>query len=510
MKKGRVYLVGAGPGDPGLVTLKAVDALKKADVVIYDFLASSSLLEYAKEGTETKYVGKRGGSKYITQKAINDLIIKHAKKGRTVVRLKGGDPFIFGRGGEEALALKKAGITFEVVPGVTSAISAPAYAGIPLTHRDYASSVTFITGEEAPGKKSTVNWKKLSHGDGTLVFLMGWKNLSHIVKRLIKNGRSPRTPVAMVRWGTMTKQKAVVGTLATIVQVAKKADIKAPVVTIVGEVVKLRKKLNWFEEKPLFGKRVLITRTRTQASVFSEIISNLGGEPIELPTIKTVAPRSWAPLDKAAKRLTSPNASYDWAIFTSANGVRYFFDRLPKIGLDLRELKGVKIAAIGPKTEEAIRKLGIKVDLVPKEYVAEAVIKSLGKRRIAGKRFLLPRAEVAREILPKEIKRLGGKIDVVPAYRTVRPAKEARAIVEALEEGTVDTVTFTSSSTVTNFVKAVGKNKLARLTRDVTIAAIGPITARTARKAGLTVHVTPKKYTVRALACALALYYKDL
>jgi uroporphyrinogen III methyltransferase/synthase len=505
MKKGKVYLAGAGPGDPGLVTLKTIEALKEADCIIYDFLANAKLLEHCRPGAETVYVGKKGGVKTVTQEEINGIIIEKAKSGKVVMRLKGGDPFIFGRGGEEAMALAKACIPFEVIPGITSATAVPAYAGIPMTHRDLASSVTFITGEEAPLKKrSAIAWDKLSRGDGTLVFLMGWKNLPFIVKKLMENGRAPSTPVAIIRWGTMPKQVTVSGRLDNIVEIVKKKGIRPPVVTVVGDVVRLKEKLNWFEKKPLFGRTVLVTRTLEQAASFCQILESYGAEPIAFPTIKTVPPASWRPLDRAIKRLSK----YDWAVFTSVNGVKYFFERLPAVGCDLRELKGVKICAIGPRTAGAVRELGIRVDLTPKEFRAEAIIKALGTKKIRGRRFLLPRAEKAREVLPGEIKRLGGKIDVVPAYRSIRPRKGAGELKKLFALGLIDCVTFTSSSTVTNFVKTFKKGALGELLKDVNIACIGPITAETARGFGLRVDIIPKNYTVQALAETMAEYYR--
>lgn len=504
MPVGKVYLVGAGPGDPGLLTIKGLEAIREADCIIYDFLANSRLLEHAREGTETIYVGKKGGIKTIEQGAINTLIIEKAKAGKTVVRLKGGDPFIFGRGGEEAEELEGSGIPFEVVPGVTSAVAAPAYAGIPLTHRDLASSVTFITGHEDPLKElPNIAWDRLSVGRGTLVFLMGLKNLDFIVAKLLENGWAPSTPIALIRWGTMTRQVTVAGELVNILGRARKRELRPPVIIVVGDVVGLRGKLNWFETKPLFGKRVLVTRALEQAGEFSKILERNGAEPVQFPTIKTVAPPSWKPLDKAIKKI----GSYDWAIFTSVNGVKYFFERLYKLDLDIRELKGVKVCAIGPMTEKAIKKLGIKVDLTPREYIAESVIEALGKRRIKGKKFLLARAMKAREIIPQEIKRLGGRIDVVPSYRTIRPAKEADELKKMLLAGEVDVITFTSSSTVTNFASMFKKADLAELLKDVKVACIGPVTADTAKGYGISVDIMPKAYTIPALTQAMADYF---
>lgn len=485
--------------------MKGLEAIKEADCIIYDFLANSRLLEHARVGVETVYVGKKGSEKTLPQEDINSLIIKKALSGKTVVRLKGGDPFIFGRGGEEAEELKLAGVEFEIVPGVTSAIAAPCYAGIPLTHRELASSVTFITGQENPLKeRPSIAWDRLSVGRGTLVFLMGWKSLPLITGKLLENGWDPATPVALVRWGTLTKQVCVTGRLDNIIELAEKRELKPPVVTVVGEVVGLREKLNWFETKPLFGKRVLVTRALEQAGDFTRILEKHGAEPIAFPTIKTLAPASWKELDRSIKRLST----YDWAIFTSVNGVRYFFERLYKLGYDIRELKGVKICAIGPMTAKAITNLGIKVDLMPKEFKAEGLLEAFGKRKIRGKRFLLARALVAREILPQEIKRLGGKIDVAPAYRTVKPTKEAGELKGLLLEGGVDVITFTSSSTVTNFVAMFKKKELPDLLKSCTIACIGPITADTAKGYGIKVDIMPKDYTIPALTGAMAEYFK--
>jgi len=505
MGVGKIYLVGAGPGDPGLITVKGIEAVREADCIIYDFLANARILDHAKESAETIYVGKKGGAEAVPQAKINRLIIERARSGKTVVRLKGGDPFIFGRGGEEAEEIRGAGLAFEVIPGVTSAIAVPAYAGIPLTHRELASSVTFITGHEDPLKqRPNIAWDRLTIGRGTLVFLMGWKNLPFIAQKLVENGWEGSTPVALIRWGTMTKQKTVSGRLDNIIDLVGKSGLMPPVITVVGDVVGLRDKLNWFETKPLFGKRVLVTRTLEQAGEFTVLLEKNGAEPITFPTIKTTSPPSWAPLDKAIKRLSG----YDWAIFTSVNGVKYFFERVTKLGLDLRELKGVRICAIGPRTAEAVRRLGIRVDLTPKEFRAESIIDALGKRNIKGKRFLLARAMKAREVLPIEIKRLGGRIDVVPAYKTVRPKKEAAELKKLLKEGGVDVVTFTSSSTVTNFLSMFKKGEAPELLESVYVACIGPITAETAKESGIRVDIMPKSYTIPALTEAMAEFFK--
>ncbi len=504
MEAPQVYLVGAGPGDAGLITLKGVEALGRADVVIYDFLANERLLEHAKDGAEKIYVGKKGRFRHIQQDEITRLIIEYAKKGKRVVRLKGGDPFIFGRGAEEALALAEEGITFEVVPGVTSAIAVPAYAGIPLTHRDYASSVTFLTGQEGEGKRAKKLWEELSIKDGTLVILMGWKRLGEITSKLIEEGRPSNTPVAVIRWGTIPKQQCVEGTLSDIADKVEREGIKPPVIIVVGEIVGLRKKLNWYETKPLFGRRILVTRTQEQAGRFARLLEGMGAEVISFPTIKITKPVTWQPLDRAIKRLSH----YDYVIFTSVNGVRFFFDRLYSLGYDVRSLGGAKLCAIGPATEKALNERGFNVDIVPAEYRAEGILSALGRRRVRGRRFLLPRAEKAREVLPEEIRRLGGSIDVVPAYRTVRPRKEAASLREFLKTEKVDVITFTSSSTVKNFVSAFRKGELEELLKDVKVACIGPITEDTARTLGLEVHIVPAEYTIPAFARKIAEYFR--
>ncbi len=504
-RKGRVYIIGAGPGDPGLITIKGSECLKKADVIVYDYLSNERFLKYAKEGAETIYVGKKGACHTKRQNEINTILVEKSNQGKSVARLKGGDPFIFGRGGEEALVLAKEGIPFEIIPGVSSAVAAPAYAGIPLTHREYNSTVAFITGHEDPAKKdSKIAWDKIATGIETLVFLMTVTNLKNTVERLLRYGKDPETPVALVRWGTRPEQETLVGRLHNIVKLALEKDLKPPVVAVVGEVVNLRAKLNWFEKKPLFGKRILVTRTREQAGEFSEALRQSGAEPIEFPTIEVIPPDSWDAVDKAIEEL----ATYDWIIFTSTNGVKFFIDRLYSLNRDIRELKGIKICAIGPKTSQAIKSLGIRVDMVPDKFIAEEVIEALGKNTISGGRFLLPRALVAREILPQEIQRLGGRIDVVPVYQTVRPVQDKEKIKDMIKSGGIDMVTFTSSSTVKNFTEIFGKDA-DRLLNSTAVACIGPVTAKTAKEKGLKVSVTAKDYTTAGLIEASKEFYSN-
>ncbi len=504
MKIGKVYLTGAGPGDKSLITLRGARALGQADCVMYDLLCNEELLELANPKAELIFVGKKSGKETINQKRINALLIKKARAGKQIVRLKGGDPFVFGRGGEEAEMLASEGIPFEIIPGVTSACAAPAYAGIPLTHIEHSSSIAIISGhKDAVERKKPVEWKALG-SFATLVVLMGRKNLELIAKRLIKNGKSAGTPAALVMNGTLPGQKTVVGRLEEIAVLSKSNKITSPVILIVGKVVNLKKKLDWLETKPLFAKRVLVTRTSEQAGTFSEILRDMGAEPMEFPTIKIVGPESYAGLDRAIKKLSS----YDYLLLTSVNGVKFFFERLYTLGLDVRELKGVKICAIGQVTASLIEAQNIKVDIVPKEFRAEGLLKSLGPRRIKGKKFLLPRAKVAREILPKEIKRLGGMIDVKTAYRTIAPKKGAALYAKEFDKGLIDVVTFTSSSTVTNFVKIFGRANLPTLLKKCRVACIGPITADTATSFGMDVDIMPNVYTVPALANELENYFR--
>jgi uroporphyrinogen III methyltransferase/synthase len=494
-KKGKVYLVGAGPGDPGLLTIKGKECLSLADVIIYDYLANRAFLEYAKDEAELIYVGKKGGSHTMSQEEISDLIIDRARKGAVVVRLKGGDPFIFGRGGEEAQELAQAGVAFEVIPGVSSAIAVPACAGIPLTHRDYTSTVAFITGHEDPGKKnSAIAWDKLGTGVGTLVIVMGVGNLPQI-----------GTPVAVIRTGTTPEQKTVVGTLGDIVDLANKSNITPPAIIVVGDVVHLRDELEWFEKRPLFGKHIVVTRAREQASSFLNDLNQLGADCIEFPTIKVVTPESWDALDRAIEALDS----YQWLLFTSKNGVKYFLKRLGALGKDIRDLKGLRIAAIGPKTAEAWHRLGIKPDLVPDEYRAEAMAACFGEKESKGIRILLPRAAKAREVLPEELEKMGFHVDVVPAYRTIRPDYDTGRVREMLEKGAVDMVTFTSSSTVTNFIEMfeADSSNLQKWMARVAVACIGPITAETARKKGLSVGLIPREYTIESLTESIVEYF---
>lgn len=505
--RGKVFLVGAGPGDPGLFTLKAKEVLAEADVVVYDYLASKRLLDYAPDKAERIYVGKKGGCHVLEQGDINQLIIAKAREGKVVARLKGGDPFIFGRGGEEAEELVAAGLPFEIVPGITSAIAVPAYAGIPLTHRKYTTSVAFITGHEDPTKsESNIAWDKISTGIGTLVFFMGVKNLPHIVDNLISNGRSPDTPVAVIRWGTTAHQEKVIGNLANIVDLVTRKGLKPPAITVVGEVVGLHEKLSWFESKPLFGRRIVVTRTREQASELVERLEKLGAACEEFPTICIVPPESWEPLDDSIKRIKE----FDWIVFTSVNGVSNFLGRLKALGLDLRSLNHCKIAAIGPKTAEVLENVYILPDYVPSEYRAEGIIEGLKKAGVNGMKILIPRAETAREILPQKLAEAGAHVDIIPAYRTVKPeARERDRLVKLFKNKEIDMITFTSSSTVSNFVDIMGRESINELLEGVVVVSIGPITVDTAREYGISTDVMPERYTIAEMVSSIELYYQN-
>lgn len=503
---GKVYLVGAGPGDPGLITVKGMECLNMADVVIYDHLVNEGLLKSAKQGTQIIYAGKKGGRHTLSQEKINQLLIEKARAGYTVVRLKGGDPFIFGRGGEEAEELSRAGIPFEIVPGVTSAIAVPAYAGIPLTHRGYSSTVAFVTGHEDPEKeKSVIDWERLSLASDTIVVLMGIKNLKEIVENLIRYGRNKETPAALIRLGTTPRQKTLSAPLKTIVRLAKEKGFLPPAILVVGKVADLRDKLNWFESKPLFGKTIVVTRAREQASELVHLLENLGAYCIQFPTIEIVPPDSFRQLDRTILHLRD----YDWIIFTSANGVSYFFDRLKVNGKDVRDLKDIGVCAIGPKTAEKLEHLGLNTDFIPKDYVAEALVAGFKKKDISGKRVLIPRAQEAREVLPRQLRALGASVDIAPAYKTVKPQRAGQDLKRFFEKRVIDIITFTSSSTVRNFVSMFDqKTRLRHWLKEVTVACIGPITAETAKRQGIRVDIVPREYTISALTQAIAKYYE--
>jgi uroporphyrinogen III methyltransferase/synthase len=499
-----VYLVGAGPGDPGLITVKGQECLAAADVIIYDYLAAPSLLKHAAAAAERIYVGKKGGDHTLSQAEINALIVAKARENKIVTRLKGGDPFVFGRGGEEAEVLAEAGIPFEIVPGVTSAVAAAAYAGIPLSHRKLTATIAFVTGHEDPAKEeSGIDWAALARGIGTLVFFMGVKNLPRIVRELTGHGRSPQTPVALVRWGTTAEQVTVSGTLADIVARVQRAGLKAPAIIVVGEVVGLRERLQWFERRPLFGKRIVVTRTREQASDLVRALSGLGADCFEFPTIRIAPPDDAGPLDRALAELES----FDWVVFTSVNGVSWFFKRLFDSGRDVRAMGHLRTAAIGPATAERLKSFGLASDLLPESYQAEAIVAALRGQDVAGRVILLPRAQEARLVLPQELMAMGASVRDVAVYKTEPASADGRALIARLEARSVDLITFTSSSTVKNFKALLPKDRFAELTAGVAAACIGPVTADTARESGLDVRIEARTYTIPGLCDAILAYY---
>jgi len=503
----RVYLVGAGPGDPGLLTLRAARCLAAADVVVHDYLVGPRVLEHVRPDAEVISVG-RSHEERLDQAAIEAILIERVRDGKTVVRLKNGDPFLFGRGGEEAQALHRAGIPFEVVPGVSSALAVPAYAGIPLTHRDRASLVTIVTGHQArspeggpPGPPS-LPWDALVRQGGTLVFLMGMRQLAAITEALLAHGLPGVTPAAVVQWGTTGGQLAVTATAATIAERARAACVGPPGVVIIGSVVDLREHVRWFERRPLFGRCVVVTRPRAQAGGLADLLEDQGAEVIPFPTIAIAPPQEAGPLIRAV----GAAGDYDWIVFTSANGVRAFFDRFAADGRDVRELASVRLAVIGPETANELRRRLLRPAVEPTDYRAEGLLAALAAEEVGGARILLPRAEGARAILPDTLRARGARVDEVIAYRAVAPAgADVGALRAALEAGRLDALTFTSSSTVRNFAALLGEGELPRLMRPgrPVVACIGPVTAETAREHGLPVTVVPKTYTAGALAAAL-------
>jgi uroporphyrinogen III methyltransferase / synthase len=502
-KKGKVYIIGAGPGDAGLFTLKGVDCLRLADVVIYDNLVNEELLKYARADARLIYAGKKGGNHTLPQDKINALLLAEALAGRIVARLKGGDPFTFGRGGEEAEILASHDVPFEIIPGVTSAIAVPAYAGIPLTHRTATSTVAFVTGHEDPTKdKSEIDWQALA-GIGTLVFLMGVKNLAQITLALIDHGKAPETPAALIRRGTTPQQEVLVAPLADIASRALEIAFAPPAILIVGKVVELRRTLQWFEQKPLFGKGIVITRPEKQADDLAALLEREGAHVFHFPTIKIGPPKDWKSLDASLNTLDT----YNWIIFTSANGVQYFFERLSAQGHDIRDLKGIKICCIGPATARQVQAKGIKVDLVPEQYISEGILQSFAAGKIQGQKVLLPRAAQARDILPAGLKKIGATVDVVTAYETVGSGQKKEELLVEIVDNHIDVITFTSSSTVTNFLQIMGGEF--SLPQQIKIACIGPVTAATARQAGLPVDIMQDEYTMEGLVQSLIRYFKE-
>ena len=503
-KKGKVYLIGAGPGDIGLITVKGLECIRRAESIVYDNLMNEELLSFARKDVRMFYVGKKGGDHFLEQNKINDLLVEEASKGFMVARIKGGDPFIFGRGGEEAQVLAEANIPFEIVPGVTSAIAVPAYAGIPLTHRDFTSTLAFVTGHESDDKnakkETSIDWRSLAN-IGTIVFLMGMKNLSNIVDNLIAHGKSKSTPAALIREGTKSEQETIVAELGEICAEANARNFLPPAILVVGEVVTLKKELDWFETKPLFGKRVMITRPEAQAQELADALREYGASVINFPVIAIEKVEVFPLLDRAISELND----YAWLIFTSANGVRYFFQRLWDLGKDARACHSMKVCAIGPATEREVERFCIKVDIVPTSYISEGVVAAFANENITGKKILLPRAEVARDVIPETLGARGAIVDVIAIYRTANSGRTKAEFEKYVSDGEIDVITFTSPSTVTNFLEIVGGWK--SVPANVKTACIGPVTATAMREHNIPIDIMQEAYTIPALAKAIAEYF---
>ncbi len=498
---GKVYLVGAGPGDPGLITVRGRECLELADVVIYDYLSNEALLEHVPPHAEKVFVGKTTDRHTLLQEEINRLLIEMPRRYSRVVRLKGGDPFVFGRGGEEAEVLAENGIPFEVVPGITAGIGVPAFAGIPVTQRGLAASVTFITGHgryETEG--ASVDLSRILQ-DGTLVFFMGVKNLPSIVRELVARGRPETTPAAVIEWGTYPRQRTVVGTLADIAARCQAEEVHAPSIVVVGDVVSLHERISWFESRPLFGRRIVVTRARAQAGELVKQLRELGADVFEFPTIQIEPPDEPESFGYVG--------DYDWIVLTSVNGADMLFERMEAAGQDGRDLGGVKICAIGSATAEAIRKRFLRVDLMPEKYVAEHLFDALVRQEgsLEGKRFLLPRADIARSFLPVELRKRGAEVKELVAYRTVIPDASTE-LADALVKYEPELVTFTSSSTVQNFCSMVGPDRLARLAESAAFAVIGPIARRTAENLGLRVSVEPPQHDIPSMVQSILAWAK--
>lgn len=500
---GKVFLVGAGPGHPDLITRRALDCLAQADVVVYDHLANPLLLEAAPKEAERVYVGKTAGHHTLTQDEINALLVDRARAGRTVVRLKGGDPFVFGRGGEEALVLAREGIAFEIVPGVTSAVAVPAFAGIPVTHRGKAVSFHVFTAHEADDKnESALDWQTIAKLEGTLVFLMGVSTLARVAHQLVSHGRPPDTPVAVIRWGSTPEQVTIVGTLQDIAEKVEAARLAPPAVTVVGRVVELREALRWFEFLPLFGHRIALTRPAEQSEELAQALRRAGADVVITPTI-AIRPR---PLDESIRTELLRLHAYQWVIFTSANGVNIFFDYLDRLGLDARALSESRIAAIGDKTAQVLRQRGIRADVVPGRFVQEALADALPVQ--PHDRVLVPRAAVARDALERQLTQRGAKVHILPVYDTLPNPDGIRLLRNELDAKRVTVVTFTSASTVESLAESLSREELANLFSGVGIASIGPLTSAAVRKIGLAVSVEASVHTAAHLAQAIIEHFQ--
>jgi uroporphyrinogen III methyltransferase/synthase len=497
-KLGKVYLVGAGPGDPRLLTLRAAELIAKADLVALDALVSNEIAAMVPKTTQIVYVGKRASAHALPQDQINQLLVDEAKKGRTVVRLKGGDPFVFGRGGEEAEELAAAGVAFEIVPGISSSIAGPGYAGIPVTHRAYATSVTLVTAHEADSGSTGIKWPALAQLDGTIVFMMGFANLPVIVRKLVEHGMSPDRGCAVVSKGTRPEQRTVAGNLRTIEALVNEARLETPALIVVGDVVKLRETINWFETRPLFGKRVVVTRAREQASEMKRLLEDSGAQVLQFPTIEIAPPESFDALDRAI------GTKYDWVVFTSSNGVKYYFDRLFANGRDVRALAGTKIAAVGQATAADLRARGLNPDVVPERFISTELLPLLPEDQ-RGLRTAVIRAEEGRDELITELRRRGGDVDLVVAYRTVAADYDLDALRELIASDSIDVVTFTSASTVDHFFEKLTADERTRVMKRAIFASIGETTSAAIRKYGRGPDVVASEATVAAVHEAVLL-----
>lgn len=509
MNKGKVYLVGAGPGDPRLITVRGLQCIKQCTAIVYDRLASPRLLKEAPKSAKRVYVGKLPDRHTMKQEDINQLLVDLALEGHIVTRLKGGDPTIFGRVGEEAGLLQENDIPYEIVPGITSAISVPAYAGIPVTHRDHASSLSIITGHEKPEKlEKSINWKKLTQATGTLLFLMGVAKIGFIAEQLIKYGRDQHTPVALVRWGTTPEQQTLIGELHNIAEKVAYHKFESPAIIIVGDVVKQRETLLWYEKLPLFGLRILLTRAMEQNQSLSTKIDDLGGEPVEFPVIALEKVNEAGKIEKI-KQACAEISRYDWIVLTSTNGVQHFFDWLMSCNIDIRQLNRAKFVAVGPKTADEIKKRGIFVDLVAERFDAEGVIEVMQHLDLADKQILIPHSSIAREVLTEQLTSLGAHVTDLPIYENSIVTEQEPFIIDWLLEQHIHLLTFTSSSTVTNFIEVLkhhGIEDPIKLMSTYPIASIGPITSNTIRSYGLNVTIEADEATVDGLINKIVAY----
>ncbi|MBM3279770.1 MAG: uroporphyrinogen-III C-methyltransferase [Candidatus Handelsmanbacteria bacterium] len=501
----KVYLVGAGPGDPGLLTLKGLRCLQEAQVILYDELVDRRLLDLAPPACERLYVGKKGGRKSLSQEELNALLVEQGRQGRRVVRLKGGDPFVFGRGGQEALALAEAGAPFEVVPGVSAAMGVAAYAGIPLTHRGLAAAVVLVTGEEDPARTTALDWEQLARVQGTLVIYMGNRKLPQLCQALIRGGRPPQTPAAVVEWGTWPRQRSAVSTLQNLAEEARRKEIAPPSLAIVGEVVSLRQQLNWFEQRPLFGRQVLVTRSREQAGPLQTLLEDQGAEVSLLPLLELAPPEGWSKLDGCIDRL----AQFAWVVFSSPNSVEFFWERLRQRGGDTRAFGRAQVAAVGRATAERLRARGVEPDLLPPDQSQEGLVAAFARIEVEGREILLPTSEVGRTLLAGELTGRGAQVQQVVAYQNRPPDQAQVELPPALAEGRIEVVVFASPSSVSHFFAVLGEERARDTLDKAVIACIGPTTAKAVAGLGLQAAIQPAESSVRALVAAICTFYRE-